>query len=1234
MSRRRDWGGGDFGTSSTACSAPKGCETGDVSGWHVCEGEVPSGKTNHVNEALFALSNGYIGVRGTFEEGYLGPTPGETIPSEQGIFINGFYEDHIIKYPEVGYGQAERESVMLNVTNSKIITIEIDGEPLNMWDPAGIVESYHRELNLQNGTLERELVWTSPKGKKIKLETLRLIPLDPARKHVYLQEYVVTPLSANITTIVIRSDMDGKVTNKPQSKDPRVGAGFSGQVLLCEDRSATSDCDLKYGSILSGTTQSELHLLCGMVNKCTFDTQVVPVAATCVDEQRIRHEFTVDVKGKVGAPIRLEKLVSYVTTQAGGFKKAELRTVCTEVLRSASDAGVPALREEQHKFLASFYETADIGIVGDDLLQQGLRFNLFHLVQAVGRDGHTNIGAKGITGEGYCGHYFWDTEIYILPFFLYTDPSIAKALVQFRVSTLDKARKRARQLGGITKGALFPWRTIHGDECSSYFPAGTAQLHINADVAWAFKQYMEATDDMELLVNGGAEMILEMARFWLEYGSFGSGGYFQINCVTGPDEYTCLVNNNYYTNVMVQDALAYAADMSYLLRHERRDDWKRLQEKIGITDEEIADIKRAADKMYLPYDKSVGVHPQDDSFLSKNEWDFENTPADNYPLLLNYHYLIIYKYKVIKQADLVLALLLQSSQFTDKEKKLNYDFYEPLTTHDSSLSTAVYSVMAAEIGYYQKAYNYFKCTARMDLDNIHHNSHNGIHTACMAGTWMCVVRGFAGFRVVKNVLHFNPYLPQEWKGYRFHITFRGAVVLVEVGARTVLYRCVKGPRINFVHADTQKVYLKEGKSKTLLLKDKFEDLTSLSFDSVVIDIDVALPRIQMDHFVSWKDVVSALVKSKRDAGEVKGELPEFTKADYRKFLQNQIGTQGRFDGLAKYLREKLHIVLPPGNSHDPPGTDTLWAMGNLKTRTLRSRVEDDPPQACEYILRLVKGLRSEGIKVGLVSFSKSGEYLIEKSGLKRYVEGYVTGTDMGQLGLRGKPHMDTYQRVVELLFTDPKRCVVLIDDPIGFDRGELARFKYSIACPITAQMMDPDFDLEHAAKKHREAGVNKVIASADLATLDVDVLDEWVEAVEKVCCSCPTFNTALHCDTQTQHTTQHRPSPTITVWSASSMRRYVHSPRDPPTQTHTSHATVRTSLVDRASRSDRQPRSAHSPPAQGLRRVRRPLSTLRAAALWTPCVALRATRIGHSPPPLTLLAPHPLLSFCALAAFP
>ncbi|MGM0502307.1 MAG: glycoside hydrolase family 65 protein, partial [Bacillota bacterium] len=369
---------------------------------------------------------------------------------------------------------------------------------------------------------------------------------------------------------------------------------------------------------------------------------------------------------------------------------------------------------------------------------------------------------------------------------------------------------------GHQKGALYPWRTIAGDECSAYFPAGTAQYHINADIAYAVKQYVEVTGDNQFLADYGAEIIFETARFWLDLGCYISSkdNQFCINEVTGPDEYTALVNNNYYTNAMAQLNLNYAYQAAQQLQENYPQRYQELKDKLSLEQEEVKQWQEAAQKMYLPYDEELQIHKQDDSFLDKEVWDFANTPQDNYPLLLNYHPLVIYRYQVLKQADLVLALFLLGDQFSQAEKKRNFDYYEAVTTHDSSLSSCIHSIIAAEIGYHQLAYNYFMETARMDLDNYHDNSQHGIHTAAMAGTWMSVVNGFAGMRVYDGELSFNPYLPEQWDSYKFRITFKGQVIEVEVDNMKVSYKLVEGTEVEFMH-DEEKITLTAGEKVEL-----------------------------------------------------------------------------------------------------------------------------------------------------------------------------------------------------------------------------------------------------------------------------------------------------------------------------------------------------------------------------------------------------------------------------------
>ncbi|MFW6366030.1 MAG: glycoside hydrolase family 65 protein [Spirochaetota bacterium] len=407
--------------------------------------------------------------------------------------------------------------------------------------------------------------------------------------------------------------------------------------------------------------------------------------------------------------------------------------------------------------------------------------------------------AKGLTGEGYDGHYFWDTETYIYPLFLYSNPQVARQLIMFRYNTLEAARKRASELNH-SRGALFPWRTIDGHECSPFFPAGTAQYHINADIALAVTRYFEATGDTEFMEDYGTELLAETARIWADFGEFipSMGGKFCINEVTGPDEYTCLVNNNAYTNFMAAHNLRSAVEAMERLKSDNYEKYVHLCHVLDFDERELEYWQSASENMFYPYDETRQLYAQDDSFFSKEIWDFKNTPKENYPLLLHYHPLVLYRYQVCKQADLILAQFLLSDQFSLEQKKRDFEYYEKITTHDSSLSTCIFSIMAAEIGDTEKAYEYFYDTVRTDLDNKKGNTGDGIHAANMAGTWSAIVFGFGGLRVIKGKLHLNPVLPEKLKSYTFNIAFRGAHIRVHVDEERVDCTLVSGNELEIV----------------------------------------------------------------------------------------------------------------------------------------------------------------------------------------------------------------------------------------------------------------------------------------------------------------------------------------------------------------------------------------------------------------------------------------------------
>lgn len=740
--------------------------------------------TNVLDETLFAQANGYIGLRGAHEEGFDLPA-GRSV---DGAFLNGFFEAEPIVYPETAYGFARTKQFMLNVPNAKRVVLEISGEPFDL--TTGTLKAYSRALDLRTGLVTRNIEWVSPAGREVRVETRRLVSLP--RKHIFALEYAVTAVNGG--AVRVSSIIDGQVKNIEAGDDPRVGSTITAPPLTL-----MSAEPLQGGvGLVHKTRNSGFTLVSAIANQVDSIATVRRETVLDAPEARVAEIFEAELKP--GETLTLTKVGTYVTSR--DYPAESLLDRARTELDSAGAAGFAALAAEQAEYLAAFWDDADIAVDGDEALQQGIRFNLFHLLQSVGKDGKTNIAAKGLTGEGYEGHYFWDTEIYIFPVFLFTRPEIARKLLEFRYSLLPHARTRARQMGH-TVGALYPWRTIAGEECSAYYPAGSAQYHINADIAYAIKLYDEVSGDPSFLLEAGAEIVMDTARVWLGLGRFVDrlGGAFGIYEVTGPDEYTACVNNNYYTNAMAQMHLAFAADVAERLKREHPDDFARIAAAIDLQPDEPALWRAAAEKMYLPVDEALGIHPQDDSFLQKPVWDFANTPRENYPLLLHYHPLVIYRHRVLKQADVVLALLLLSEKFTLEQKKRDYDYYEPLTTHDSSLSSCIYSIIGSEIGYHDRAYDFFMETARMDLDNKHGNTPYGAHLAAMAGAWLSLVYGFGGLRAQNGRLRFAPYLPGHWTHYRFSVRAHGQRLDVNVSESGVTYRLRSGDSLTFLHGD-------------------------------------------------------------------------------------------------------------------------------------------------------------------------------------------------------------------------------------------------------------------------------------------------------------------------------------------------------------------------------------------------------------------------------------------------
>ncbi|HOO27560.1 MAG TPA: glycosyl hydrolase family 65 protein [Lachnospiraceae bacterium] len=740
-----------------------------------------------LNETVFHNANGYIGVRSNFEEGY--PDGYDSIRSS---YINGFYDFAEMKQAEKLYGFVEEKQTMLNVADTQGICLTIGDEVFSMFE--GTVLASRRYLDMERGYTVREVTWCSPKGHTIRITAKRMTSFDLLT--LYTDEYTAESVDY-AGEVHLTSAHIGDVKNYSNLNDPRV-AGESFEHLLPAE--AKIEQGISY--LTTDTSASNLRVCTAVAHVISKDAE----KEMWIEGHRVFARF--DLTLKAGESLRLTKY----TVFADSIRVKDTVEAAKADMKQALSRPMSYWYEKQAEYLKRFWEQSSLEIDGDDDLSLAVRYNLYQLIQSVGKDEHSNIAAKGLSGEGYEGHYFWDTEMYMQPFFTLTNPDVAKNLIAYRYSTMEAARDNAKLLGH-KKGVLYPWRTIMGKECSGYYPSGTAQYHINGDIAYSVIAYYLATKDLDFIAEKGAEIVFETARLWIDVGNFYKGR-FVINAVTGPDEYTCMINNNYFTNASAQYNLHWALRFAELLKKEGR--FHALEEKLHLEREELKEFERAEKCMYLPYDEERGINPQDDSFLSKPVWDIAATPKDRFPLLLHYHPLQLYRYQVCKQADTVLAHFIFEDIQSLETIRRSFDYYEKVTTHDSSLSTCIYSIVASKLGLKEKAYDYFGDSAKLDLFNTHNNTKDGIHTANMGGNYMAIVYGFAGLRLKEDGIHFAPSLPAQWSGCRFKINYQGSQIYVDIKKEEVTFELMHGEKQQIHVFDktyelTDKIVIREGR---------------------------------------------------------------------------------------------------------------------------------------------------------------------------------------------------------------------------------------------------------------------------------------------------------------------------------------------------------------------------------------------------------------------------------------
>ncbi|HEY0186467.1 MAG TPA: glycosyl hydrolase family 65 protein [Cellulomonas sp.] len=718
-------------------------------------------------ETLFAVANGYLGMRGNVEEG--------RDSHSHGTFVNGFHETWPIRHAEEAYGFARVGQTIVNVPDAKILRLYVDDEPLLL--TVADLHAYERTLDFRDGVLRRDLIWQTPSGKRVRVRSSRMVSFT--ERHLAVLTYEVTLLDSDAPVVVssqILNRQDGQDEYHVRSAamgegfDPRKSERLTDRVLVPSSHWA------KDGRYVLSYRVADSGMTLAVAADHTIETENPVEELSLVEEDLAKHVYR--VRARQGQPITITKVVSYHTSR--GIPARELVDRCRRTLDRVRETGVAREHADQRAWLDDFWARSDVELPGQPHLQQAVRWNLFQVAQATARAEGNGIAAKGLTGSGYSGHYFWDTEIYVLPFLTYSSPRIARNALRFRYTMLDAARRRARELN--QDGALFPWRTINGEEASAYYAAGTAQYHIDADIAHAVRQYVAATGDDDFLAREAADILVETARMWADLGFWRGNGddTFHIHGVTGPDEYTTVVNDNLFTNVMARANLRGAVEAVDRLAAERPAEHAALMARLHLTQAELDEWARAAEHLAIPYDERLGIHPQDSQFLEKELWDLAATDPTKRPLLLYYHPLVIYRFQVLKQADVVLALFLQGDQFSLEEKLADFDYYDPLTTGDSTLSAVVQSIIASEVGYQELALRYFTSALYVDLADLHHNTADGVHVASLGGVWSALACGFGGMRDHEGVVSLDPRLPDVWDALVFRLTLRGVRVRVDV----------------------------------------------------------------------------------------------------------------------------------------------------------------------------------------------------------------------------------------------------------------------------------------------------------------------------------------------------------------------------------------------------------------------------------------------------------------------
>ncbi|MDQ3288903.1 MAG: beta-phosphoglucomutase [Pseudomonadota bacterium] len=931
-----------------------------------------------LDESLFALANGSLGVRGGLEE---------TCSGTDTSFLASVHERNRIDYHERFVGFTPSTDTRIPVPDGKRISIRLGRELLDL-DTAEWLD-FERVLDLRTGVLRRRLLVRTPQGATLQICSERLVSLTC---DVLAIRFSVTSVDYR-GPIALISSVEAGQQCAVQGDDPRIGVAISGGLAAVSSAAAEHEAVL-----VQRTRRSDIEVACGQCHRLTDDG--LAFAGARNSDDRVEQQYHAALEP--GQQVSIDKFVAYASTGAA----AEPAKRVQDLLADALAGGFERLATTQEDELTTFWRNAGVAIDGDASAEFALRFNLFHLMQSTSRNPGHGTAAKGLTGEGYEGHCFWDTEVFVLPVMVFTAPEIAATMLRFRHGTLAAARANARDMNH-THGALYPWRTIAGGECSAHYPSGSAAYHINAAIAYAVGLYLDASGDIEFLLEAGAEMLFETARIWPQVGHFDRrrGGAFGIHGITGPDEYSALVDNNFYTNRMAQQHLLRAAAVWKQLSSSHPLELAALASRLALDAAEVQIWERAAESMQLPYDEEHGVYTQDDAFLNSPRWDFAANATDR-PLLLVCHPLTLYRHQICKQADVVMALVLAGHGFERARKRRSFDYYESVTTHDSTLSAPVFGILASELGRHEQARRYFDDSLQVDLDDRHGNTHHGVHMAAMAGSWLGLAWGFAGMRVVDGELSFSPNIPRGWRRYEFSMRWRGRRLKVETTAEGTRYSLLEGAPLQ-ISADGRTMLLLPGEGEDVLFTAVDESADAevrMHFPrhcrALIFDLDGVLTDTARVHYRAWK----------RLADEIGVSFDEVVNE--------------RLKGVDRM--RSLDIILERANTNFSDEEKREFAArknGYYVDMIITLGPEDLFPGVRE----LLHAARSAGLRLALASASRNAATLLERLEIADAFDFVVDAAGIQH----PKPHPEIFLAAAKALEVAPEDCIGIEDAEAG-----------------------------------------------------------------------------------------------------------------------------------------------------------------------------------------------------------